>query len=89
MLSLIYKKEFNSVKVLRSHIESIPIPITDAATQDKIISVTNKLIAGLNGEQLYAQYDTLDSMICDLFHLTNTEQNIIKQVVDRDNKFLD
>lgn len=85
----IYKKEFNSVKVLRSHIESIPIPITDAATQDKIISVTNKLIAGLNGEQLYAQYDTLDSMICDLFHLTNTEQNIIKQVVDRDNKFLD
>ena len=89
ILNSIYKKEFNSIKVLRSHIESMPIPITDAATQDKIISVTNKLITGLNGEQLYAQYDTLDSMICDLFHLTNTERNIIKQVVDRDNKFLD
>lgn len=85
----IYKKEFNSVKVLRSHIESIPIPIADTATQDKIISVTNQLIAGLNDDQLYAQYDTLDSMICDLFHLTNAERNIIKQVVDRNNKFLD
>lgn len=85
----IYKKEFNSVKVLRSHIENIPIPVVDNSTQDKIISVTNPLIAGLNGNRLYSQYDALDSMVCDLFQLTDTERNIIKRVADEDNKFLD
>ena len=85
----IYKKEFNSVKVLRSHIESIPIPVADVPTQDKIISVTNQLIAGLNGNKLYAKYDELDSLVCDLFQLTDYEQRIIKRVVDIDNKFLE
>lgn len=85
----IYKKDFNSVKVLRSHIESIPIPVADAKRQKQIISVTNQLISGLKGTQLYTKYDELDSLICELFQLTDAEQRIIKQVVDRDNKFLD
>lgn len=85
----IYKKDFNSVKVLRSHIESIPIPAADTMKQDKIISVTNQLIAGLKGSQLYTKYEELDTLICELFQLTYAEQKIIKQIVDSDNKFLD
>ena len=42
----IFKREFNSVKVLRSHIESIPIPLVDEGTQDEIVRLTEKLIAG-------------------------------------------
>ena len=85
----IYKREFNSVKVLRSHIECIPIPAVDEQTQDKIISLTNQLIDGLDGELLFTKYDELDTIICELYKLTNEEQKIIKQAVDTDNKFLE
>lgn len=78
----IYKKEFHSVKVLRSHLESIPIPAADAPTQDKIVSVTDQLIAGLSGEQFDAKYDELDSLICDLFQLTDSERQMLKQTAD-------
>lgn len=77
----IYKKEFHSVKVLRSHLERIPIPVADAPTQDKIISVTDQLIAGLSGDQFYAKYDELDSLICDLFQLTDAERQIMEQAL--------
>ena len=85
----IFKKEFNSVKVLRSHIESIPIPFVDEQTQDKIIAVTDLLIGGLSSEQLYAKYDELDLLICELFQLTARDQRVIRQAVDGDNKFLE
>jgi hypothetical protein len=84
----IYKCEFNSVKVLRSHIESIPIPLADEATQNKIIEVTDKLIAGLELKEAETYYDELDSLISEVFHLNLSETEIIKKAVDGENKFL-
>lgn len=84
----IYKRQFNSIKVLRSHIENIPIPLVDDATQDNIISITDKLIAGLNINEAETVYDELDTLIATLFHLSFTDINIIKKAVDGDNKFL-
>ena len=84
----IYKSEFNSVKVLRSHIESIPIPFVDNFTQNKIIEVTNKLISGLALNEAETVYDELDALISDLFHLNPSEIEIIKKAVDGENKFL-
>ena len=84
----LYKREFNSVKVLRSHIENIPIPVVDEAIQDKIISVTDKLIAGLEIQEAELVYDKLDVLIADIFHLTPAEFEIIKKAVDGTNKFL-
>ena len=84
----IYKKEFNSVKVLRSHIENIPIPMIDDATQDKIISITDLLIQGQTAEKANELYDKLDDMIFNLFNLTDSEKNTIKSAVDGENKFL-
>jgi hypothetical protein len=84
----IYKREFNSVKVLRSHIENIPIPLADEATQNKIIEVTDKLIAGLELKEAEAVYDELDSLISEVFNLNLSETDIIKKAVDGENKFL-
>lgn len=84
----IYKCDFNSVKVLRSHIENIPIPIVDEDTQNRIISVTNKLIAGLDSKEAEIIYNELDMMIANVFNLTSSEMEIIKEVVDVENKFL-
>lgn len=84
----IYKREFNSVKVLRSHIESIPIPVVNQATQDDIIAVTDKLISGLELKEAEVMYDELDMLIANVFHLNSSEIEIIKKAVDGENKFL-
>lgn len=84
----IYKKEFNSVKVLRSHIESIPIPRADKDTQEKIIGITDLLISGCEIEKATELYEKLDSMIFALFNLSEEEQLTIKSAVDGENKFL-
>ena len=82
----IYKKEFNSVKVLRSHIENIPIPLVNAATQNRIIKITEKLIKGEVSAEIL--YDELDKAICELFKLNDKEIEVIKKAVDGENKFL-
>lgn len=84
----IYKKEFNSVKVLRSHIENIPIPQVDEQTQANIIDITNLLISGLSADEVESSYDRLDYLVCKLFNLSDKEIQIIKSAVDGDNKFL-
>lgn len=84
----IYKKDFNSVKVLRSHIENIPIPAVDEPTQDNIITLTEKLIAGLEIHEAEKVYDALDILVSQVFNLNADEFEIIKKAVDCENKFL-
>ena len=84
----IYQKEFHSVKVLRSHIESIPIPLVDDATQTDIIRITDLLIQGQVYEKAAGLYEELDEMIFNLFNLTDSEKNVIKSAVDGENKLL-
>lgn len=84
----IYKRDFNSVKVLRSHIENIPIPVVDDLTQDEIITLTEKLISGLEIAEAEKLYDELDILIAKVFHLESDEFELIKHAVDSDNKFL-
>lgn len=78
----IYKKDFNSVKVLRSHIESIPIPLADEAAQDKIISMVDCLIRSRDSAYSTELYEKLDTIIFKLFHLSTEEQQVIKNAVD-------
>jgi hypothetical protein len=84
----IYKREFNSVKVLRSHIENIPIPTVDDSTQDEIITLTEKLISGLKLPEAEKVYDELDILVSRTFNLNSDEFEIIKKAVDGENKFL-
>lgn len=83
----IYKKEFNSIKVLRSHIENIPIPLVDDLIQDEIIELTDKLITGLNLDEAKKVYDELDFLILQLFNLNSTEIETIKSYLDSENIF--
>lgn len=45
VVQYIYEKRYNAVKVLRSHIENIPVPVADEETQRRIISKTEELMA--------------------------------------------
>lgn len=73
----IYRKTFHSVKVLRSHIESLPIPQTPEVQQRRIIEAADPLILG-TADDPEAQYRKLDEMIFELFHLTEEEQTLIE-----------
>lgn len=84
----IYKMDFNSVKVLRSHIENIPIPIIDEDRQNNIIELVDSLINGLPLEKAQTTYDVLDQLIFNVFNLNQTEQEIVKKAVDDATKFL-
>lgn len=85
----IFKKQFNSVKVLRSHIESIPIAIVDEDLQNKVVGITEKLIAGCELNEAEILYDELDDVIFDIYQFDNQERDIVKSAVDGQNKFLD
>ena len=84
----VYKKEFNSIKVLRSHIENIPIPLVDDTTQNKIIALVDKLILGLPLTEAELVYNELDHLVSTIFNLTPSDIEIIKKAVDGENKFL-
>ena len=73
----VFEKQFSSVKVLRSHIESIPIPQADAKTQNEIIALVNQLIENPSHPQGPAIQRKIDSIICSLFRLTSWEVEIM------------
>lgn len=83
-----FKKQFNSIKVLKSHIEQIPIPVIDSEIQSQFIDIVNKLIKSNNNSEIFKLYDELDIMISNLYGLTKDEYKIIKASVDSENKFL-
>ena len=84
----LFKKEFNSIKVLRSHIENIPLPMVSSEIQDEIIKLVDRFIENDINTPLLDLYDELDEKICALFHLSMEEQSIIKNAIDGENKFL-
>lgn len=73
----IFKKQFDSVKVLRSHIEQIPIPVIDSKAQWKIIEIVDVLLKESDEKKYLIQYDELDKIIAELFGLTNEEYQTI------------
>lgn len=68
-----YEKNFKSVKVLRSHLESIPIPQCDKTIQDRIRQKVNKLIKSDDKTEREKIYNELDKKIAKLYGLTAEE----------------
>lgn len=77
----VYQKEFNSVKVLRSHLEKIPIPICQAKVQQEITQFVNAIIAAEDMECYKNLYDTLDDKISQLYGLNYKECLLIKESI--------
>ena len=80
----IFKKEFNSFKVLRSHIESIPIPLISKSKQKEIIMLVNPLIKGLDEEEAIDTYKKLDQKIYELFNINKNQQDIIYKALENE-----
>lgn len=88
MAQFIYKKQFNSVKVLRSHIEQIPIPKISLEKQKCLIEIVDALLGEQSEEKIEQLYEQLDEEVRKLYYLTDVEYMTIKKAVDGENKFL-
>lgn len=73
----IFEKKYNSLKVLKSHIEGIPIPYCDKNEQIEIINLVNKLLENKSTDQDNF-YEELEQKISKLYDLTTEEYDLIK-----------
>ena len=82
-----FKKQFNSVKILRSHIEQIPIPSIENEEQEKIITLVDKIIEESDPNIIQNLYFEIDSVLAKEYKLTEDELKYI-QSQNEDNLFL-
>lgn len=80
-------KKFSSVKLLRSHIEQIPIPLVAADVQASIIRKVDLIMS--SSENRSELYKNLDNEIGKLFNLSETNSNIIKNTLRNKNLFIE
>ena len=79
-------KKFNSVKLLRSHIEQMPIPVVPMDVQATIIKKVDRIMN--SSENISGLYEDLDSDIMQLFGLSGAHRDIIKKFLRKKNLFL-
>ena len=87
MAQFIFSKHFNSIKVLRSHIEQLPIPVISVEKQRPIIALVDELLSAPE-EQITTLYERLDRKIADLFGLSSEEYQTILRALKGQNLFL-
>lgn len=81
-------KTYNSVKVLRHHIEDIPIMKTSEKKQLEIINIVDKLMSSINVEEKIKYYNELDEIIANIYVLSDFEYMVIKESLKNNNLFL-
>jgi len=67
----------SSVKVLRKHIESIPIPPCDPREQERLVQLVDRLLAEESPEARHQLYEDIDQIIMELYRLTEEDRQII------------
>lgn len=75
----VFQKKFNSIKVLRSHLENIPIPKCDKKQQQQIINKVNKILESSDNANVQKLFEELDWMISKLYNLSYDEYLLIKE----------
>ncbi len=84
-----FKKQFHSVKILRSHIEALPIPAVPAARQHELITYVDAVIASESADDIKRLYEELDQEISALYGITPPEYRVIRSSMENENLFLD
>lgn len=73
---------FSSVKVLRKHIESIPIPTCSVDTQQRIIEIVDQLLETTDNKKRTELYEMIDQEIMNLCDLSPEQQTLIREKID-------
>jgi len=73
LYQFIFQKKFSSIKVLRNHIEQMPLPLWDKKTFSEIIKLVDEIID--KGDK----FEELDNFIMKKYSLSSQEINYIKE----------
>ncbi len=79
-------KKFHSVKLLRSHIEQMPIPVVEPDVQGKIIKSVDRIMN--SSENISGLYTELDNEIMGLYNLSSNQVKTIHTALTGKNLFL-
>lgn len=80
------QQNFNSVKVLRSHLEAIPIPVAPGRVQQEITGMVDRIMEPAS--KVSSLYDELDDRIMELYGLSVKHRDIIRESLKGKNRFL-
>lgn len=75
LYQFIYLKKFNTIKVLRGNLEELPLPEFSNATISEIINLVDKVLVN------EIDRTVIDNYILDLFNITETEKDHIKNSI--------
>ncbi len=81
MAQFYFSLKFNSLKVLRSHIEAIPLPPAPPAVQEEIAALGDRLTIAsrTSPEEARTLYETIDGRIAALYGLSEEEYRTIRE----------
>ena len=93
VMQFYYKNKFNSIKILRSHIEKLPIIKATKQTEEQIVNLVEKILSlNLNSksysEDIKNYYNQIDKIIFSLYNLSNKQISYIKKYLSYENNFL-
>ena len=71
LYQFLFQKKFSSIKILRSHIESLPLPLWDKRAFSKIVKLVDKVIQNQNN------FQELDDYIINKFLISEKEKDYI------------
>lgn len=73
LYQFIFQKKFASIKVLRNHIDHLPLPFWGEKIFNEIVEIVDKII------QNQLSFDIIDNYIMDKYSLSTEERNYIKE----------
>ncbi|KXI16196.1 DNA binding domain, excisionase family [Gardnerella vaginalis] len=84
------RKKYNSVKLLRSHIEEIPFPTPSSEEQNTIVKLVDNLLSLENHCTLdkTTLYNEIEEHVMRLYNLNNSEKEIINSFSSQFDSFL-
>ncbi len=80
-------KKFHSVKLLRSHLEDLPIPMVSPEVQEEIVGRVDGIMN--EGQGIRKMYEELDLAVMDLYGLRKSHRKLIKEALQGKNMFLE
>jgi len=76
--TFIFRKKFHSKKILKSHLQALPLPVLSPDTHQYIYNLYNKNITGARVNIDNFQYE-IDDIICKSFSIDKTQYDYIKK----------
>lgn len=82
-----FKLKFDSIKILRNHIEKIPLRNTSSSMKNNVIDVVNKLILEDDEKNIMYLYNELNNLMYEIYDLSHEEIGLVENFYTG-NKFI-